>query len=71
MRQIQQLSYDGKRLYCPDHPYQPLLDSSSETGKFQKFCGATADGGKPCMNSAEWPSREAMKHDLETDKTVD
>jgi hypothetical protein len=67
MRKIQQLVYDGKRLFCPDHPNQNLEEgggTSSTRGPFAVFCGASVGPGLRCMNLAGWPTREDMLRDL-------
>jgi hypothetical protein len=68
MRNVQQLVYDGKRLFCPDHPSQQLAEgkTSSERGTFSIFCPARMGEGN-CMNSAEWISRDDMLRDLQTE----
>jgi hypothetical protein len=69
MRQIQQLMYDGKKLFCPDHPDQALgmrqIRANQQPAKVGYFC--TAIVGKTdngvlihCMNSAEWRTRDEM-----------
>lgn len=63
MREIQQLMYDGKKLFCPKHPTRELIESA--LGTFSMLCEAGVGGGFSCMNSAEWPSREDMTRDLE------
>jgi len=66
MRRIQQLVYDGKRLFCLDHPNQQLEEgmTSSERGSFTIFCRAAVPPSGNCMNSAEWPSRKHMIDEL-------
>jgi len=68
IRRIQQLAYDGTRLFCPDHPTR-TLEEASITGKGRPFgvvCTAPIPGepGRACMNSAEWPSRQATRDEL-------
>jgi len=67
MREIQQLMYDGKRLFCPKHPTEQLVEAKTESkrGTFSMLCQASLGGAFKCMNSAEWPSREDMLRDLE------
>jgi hypothetical protein len=71
--QIQQLMYDGFRLFCPDHPMAELAEATtnSEDGPFAMICTADVPGvpGSPgrfltCPKSAEWPSRQHMNDDL-------
>jgi hypothetical protein len=69
-RRIQQLAYHGTHLFCPDHPTR-TLEEASITGKgrpFRVICTAPIPGepGRTCMNSAEWPSRQAMRDELKT-----
>ncbi len=68
-RQIQQLEYDGTRLFCPDHPTRELESATteSEQGTFMKVCTAPIPGvaGATCSRSAQWQSEEAMHQDLE------
>ena len=69
MRKIQQLAYDGTRLFCPEHPNQELNETAANA-PFTKFCGApvatvTLPGRTLyCMNSAQWPTREDMFRNL-------
>lgn len=69
IRQIQQLRYDGKRLFCPNHPDRALEEaqSSAAGGPFSMICTASVPGrpGATCMRSAEWSSRQAMEAALE------
>ncbi len=64
VRQIQQLRFDGKRLFCPDHPNWNLEEAqtNSENGPFSMICTASIAGraGSTCMRSAEWSSRQEM-----------
>lgn len=57
IRQIQQLSYDGKRLFCPYHPNRNLEEAqtNSEDGPFSLICTPPVPGnpGSTCMKSAE------------------
>ena len=65
MRKIQQLAYDGKRLLCPDHPDSQLVESSTLAGRFAVLCSAPIPGTSlNCMNSAEWPTRADMLHEI-------
>jgi hypothetical protein len=68
VRQIQQLRFDGKRLFCPDHPNRDLEQAltNSENGPFSLVCTAPVSGsaGSTCMKSAEWPNRNAMETTL-------
>jgi hypothetical protein len=64
MRIIQRLGYDGKRLFCPIHPRQQLIEGPSAKG-YAMICFASVPGTAfGCGNSAEWESREAMESDL-------
>ncbi len=68
MRKIQQLVFDGRKLFCPDHPTQQLIEARtlSDRGTFSMVCQARVGDAHNCMNSAEWPSREGMLRDLVT-----
>jgi hypothetical protein len=63
---MQQLMYDGKKLFCPIHPKQPLETATtvSAGGTFSKVCMAATSGHGVCMNSAEWESEETMNAEL-------
>jgi hypothetical protein len=67
--QIQQLEYDGTRLFCPDHPTRELepATTESEQGTFMMVCTAPVPGvaGATCSRSAQWQNEEAMQHQLE------
>ena len=76
MRQIQQLVFDGKRVFCPRHPHNVLKEAwmSGMDGPFSLICMAAIEWGMPCNNSAEWPTRVDMLRELgpaaaEGDKT--
>ncbi len=66
MRNVQQLAYDGSKLYCPKHPCNQLRESltSGEGGPFSMTCIAMMEGGMPCGNSAQWRTREDMEREL-------
>lgn len=67
MRIIQQLAYDGNKLYCPIHPQSQLREAATSdqpSREFCKTCFAPVEAGMPCYRSACWPSREAMEQDL-------
>jgi len=72
IRRIQRLAYDGTRLFCPDHPTRTLEEASiTAKGKpFRVVCTAPIPGepGRTCMNSAEWPSRQAMCDELKANE---
>ena len=79
-RAIQQLVYDGKRLFCPDHPNQDLATSQIYTkqqpAKVGYFCPAVVgktDNGTliHCMNSAEWRTKDEMDADLHQESEQD
>jgi hypothetical protein len=65
--EIQQLRYDGTRLFCPDHPHRALEESitESEEGAFSMVCTAPV-GLAPatCMKSAQWHSKDDMEDEL-------
>lgn len=66
-RQIQQLHYNGHRLFCPDHPERELEEAKASGGlPFSMLCTAPVPGkaGSTCMKSAEWKSKEAMQVEL-------
>jgi hypothetical protein len=64
MRMIQQLSYDGKKLFCPDHPTEQLEEAKGKNGSFVVLCTAAVGPEQNCMNSAEWPTKDAMLREL-------
>jgi hypothetical protein len=65
MRQVQQLIYDGKRLFCPKHPDQQLEPADPQAGgKFFMICTAAIGPAVPCMKTAEWKSEEEMLQEL-------
>jgi hypothetical protein len=78
MTRIQDLLYDGTKLFCPDHPNGPLKTGTtlSDTGSFSRVCMAatgvqSADGTQPtCMKSAQWKSEDAMNAELESLRQV-
>jgi hypothetical protein len=63
-REIQQLQFDGRRLFCPDHPKRELEQTSIP--RFGMICTAPITGaaGATCMKSAEWANEKEMKKDL-------
>ncbi len=67
-RTVQQLEYDGTRLFCPVHPTRELEEAitEGEHGTFSMVCTAPVAGaaGCTCMRSAEWHSHEEMMEDL-------
>ena len=69
INEVQQLRYDGKRLFCPDHLNQALEEAqtNSEKGTFSMVCTFPTLGaaGATCMNSAERPSRQDMQDQLD------
>jgi hypothetical protein len=69
---FEQLAYDGKRLYCPQHPTHALETSTmaTERGTFTMICLAGTAAGTPCLNSASWPSRKHMEQELANASTV-
>ena len=72
MRPVQQLIFDGKRLFCPKHPERELDKGFSSTAqgpaRFSVFCTAPLAPAGNCMNSAEWPSHEDMLRELEQEQ---
>jgi hypothetical protein len=64
MRLVQQLVYDGRGLFCPDHPDRDLEDEKTTGGKFSVICTAPIGNNLSCMNSAAWPDRNAMLRDF-------
>lgn len=69
MREVQRLVYDGKRLFCPEHADAQLIESTTQDGKFLVLCATpiVKNSNHICMNSGEWPTREAMLRELESD----
>ena len=63
-RPVQELAFDGARLFCPDHPEHPLAKASPSEAQVRLVCLAPKAGARPCMRSAEWPSKNAMRQDL-------
>jgi hypothetical protein len=68
-QQIQQLEYDGTRLFCPANPTRELepATTESEQGAFMMVCTAPVPGvaGATCSRSAQWQDKEAMHQELE------
>lgn len=73
IREVQDLFYDGKRLFCPVHPDRQLVEGGGGVlGKFSKYC--SAEVGAPehraaciepaCMKNAIWNTREEMDQEL-------
>src|SRR5690348_5766919 len=70
-RSIQQLRYDGKRLFYPEHPDRELEETvtNDKLRPFAMVCMAPVPSPIPgeigaCMNSAEWQDREEMIKEL-------
>jgi hypothetical protein len=69
--EVQQLMYDGTRLFCPIHPNWPIAEGESEVPSegeettFSMVCTAPV-GPAPatCMRSAQWPSKDDMEDEL-------
>ena len=63
---VQQLLYDGQKLFCPDHPERPLAHAVSGDGKYRLMCDAAMPGpaNTACTKSAEWQSRADMEAEL-------
>ena len=67
---IQQLVYDGTKLFCPDHPNGQLEETVEPN--FRAVCIVPTprpnlgELGKSqvCMNSAEWATRSEMLREL-------
>ena len=77
---IQQLVYDGKRLFCPDHPNEALATSQiyakQQPARFGYFCPALVgktDNGTliHCMNTAEWRTKDDMDADFHQESEHD
>ena len=66
VHEVQQLFYDGKRLFCPAHPKHELEQATMQTenGLFAMICTAQVEGGGACSNSASWESRKLMEAEL-------
>lgn len=68
IRQIQDLHYDGKKLFCHDHPEQQLTEvEPDEDGKFSVVCFAPLKSGgiAACPHSAQWETRADMRRELQ------
>ncbi len=65
IRLVQELAFDGARLFCPQHPGQRLMPGPGSSSKVQRICFASLDEGGYCWNTAEWLSEKEMLEMLE------
>jgi hypothetical protein len=64
---VQDLEFDGHRLFCPAHPHWEINFTGSHPYTAICFAPISGDGpGHACPKSAEWPGREEMERELAT-----
>ncbi len=64
VRLVQELAFDGARLFCPRHPSQMLMPEPQGSIKVKRVCFAPLEAGGYCWNTAEWHSEEEMRDEL-------
>ena len=60
---VQELRFDGARLFCPKHPQFRLFKGFHDVRVFM-LCLAPGPHLRPCMRSAQWATETGMREEL-------